>query len=259
VANKTSESNQGMRNLLNFIRKLRNKFKGNRIFVIGNGPSLNKTPLHLLENDYTFGVNRIYLLFDKIKWRPQFYTAFDIRVVPDNAEEIKDLDIEYKFFDARYKKILGIPPNHYWHMVKPFYEDFDHCFDKLAIYSGFGGGGTIGTIATELAFYMGFNPIYLIGVDVDYKVLDTVKQEGEDKFGDGIKLELTSTRDDDPNHFDPRYFGKGKKWHNPNPQRMIHGFKECNDSIKKRGRKIYNATVGGKLEVIERVSFEKLF
>ena len=28
--------------------------------------------------------------------------------------------------------------------------------------------------------------------------------------------EIESKEDDDPNHFDPRYFGKGKKYHQPN-------------------------------------------
>ncbi len=32
--------------------QLKDKYKGERVFVVGNGPSLNKTPLYLLKNEY---------------------------------------------------------------------------------------------------------------------------------------------------------------------------------------------------------------
>ncbi len=241
------------------LKSLHNKFKNNRIFIIGNGPSLNKMDLNLLKNEYTYGVNRIYLLFDRIEWKPSFYSAFDIRVVPDNAEEIKSLDIDYKFFSSRYRSLLGEKNSHYWYYDNSRWDDLSNRFEPEVLYSGFGGGGSITHLAIQLAFYMGFEPIYLIGVDASYKVLNTVKQSGPDKFGDGIKLELESTKDDDPNHFDPRYFGKGKKWHNPNVKDMLRGYELIKKAVDKHNRHIYNATVGGKLEVFERVDFESLF
>lgn len=70
------------------LRAMKDRYRGERIFVIGNRPSLNRTPLHLLEDEYTFGVNRICLLFDRISWRPTFYTTVDWRVAPDCAYEI---------------------------------------------------------------------------------------------------------------------------------------------------------------------------
>lgn len=238
---------------------LQNKFAGERIFIMGNGPSLNKTPLELLKNDYVFGLNRISLLFERVSWRPSFFTAFDVRVVPDNAEEFANLDVPYKFFSARYKSLLGERHNHYWHHVRGFYEGFEGCFDPTAPYFGFGGGGTIAVIATELAFFMGFREIYLIGTDVSYSVPETVKQSGDDVFGDGVKLELVSTQDDDENHFDPRYFGEGKKWHSPNVRDMKIGFARSAAYISERGGKLMNATVGGQLDEVERIDFESLF
>jgi Protein of unknown function DUF115 len=238
---------------------LHNKFSGQRIFIMGNGPSLNKTPLDLLKNEYVFGLNRVSLLFERLSWRPTFFTAFDVRVVPDNAEEFSSLDIPYKFFSARYKELMGEKSNHYWHHTKGFYEGFESSFEPTVIYSGFGGGGTIAVIAIELAFFMGFREIYLIGTDVSYTVPTTVRQSGADIFGNGIKLELESTRDDDANHFDPRYFGRGKKWHNPNVQDMKIGFARAASYIEDRGGALINATVGGELNEIPRVEFESLF
>lgn len=241
------------------LKSLHNRFSGQRIFVIGNGPSLNKTPLHLLKNEYTYACNRIDLLFDRIDWRPSFYSAFDIRVVPDNADLIRSLDIKYKFFASLHRATLGEQDNHYYYMDNSLNDGLNNRFEPEAVYTGFGGGGTIATLMIQIAFFLGFDPIYLIGIDASYKVLPTVKQSGPDKFGDGILLNLESTADDDPNHFDPRYFGKGKLWHNPNVSEMVRGFENCRRAIERRDRHIYNATVGGKLEALERVDIHSLF
>ena len=106
---------------------------------------------------------------------------------------------------------------------------------------------------------MGFDPIYLIGCDLGYKVLESVVQEGEDRFDNGVKLLLTSTKDDDPNHFDSRYFGRGRKWHDPNVKRMVQGHEACQNAITLAGRQIFNATEGGELEVYPRVRYASLF
>ncbi len=89
----------------NQLLSLKNKYKGERIFLIGNGPSLNKTPLELLEDEYTFGVNRIYLLFDRINWRPTFYTVNDWEVGSDNASEINELE-DMTFFSNTFSRII---------------------------------------------------------------------------------------------------------------------------------------------------------
>ena len=81
------------------LQGLHNRFLGKRIFILGNGPSLNRTPLHLLESEYTFITNRAYLLLDRVSWRPTFYTALDWRVVPDVAHEINLLTGMVCFFE----------------------------------------------------------------------------------------------------------------------------------------------------------------
>ena len=51
---------------------LKNKYKNKRVFLIGNGPSLKKTPLHFLKNEYTIVFNRFNLFFERINWIPTF-------------------------------------------------------------------------------------------------------------------------------------------------------------------------------------------
>jgi FkbM family methyltransferase len=239
---------------------LKDVYRGKRIFILGNGPSINKTQLDFLKDEFTFGVNRVYLLYDRIEWKPTFYTALDWRVVPDIAREINGLTGSTFFFEERFRGILREGEDVYYYSHTP--ADPNHPDEKLFAQDasrGLRGAGSVVGTAVQLAYHMGFDPIYLIGCDLGYKVLESVNQEGEDKFGTGVKLELTSTSDDDPNHFDGRYFGKGRRWHDPNVKRMIDGHIQCRTAIERQGRKIFNATIGGELEVYDRVQYSSLF
>lgn len=240
------------------LKSLQDKYWGKRIFIMGSGPSLNRTPLEKLSGEFTFGVNRVYLLFDRIDWRPTFYTVVDWRVGPDCADEINDLRGMTFFFPERFRGLLREAEDVYWYWHGPA-EDRAQALFADDMSGGIRGAGSVTGSAIQIAYHMGFDPIYLIGVDADYKIRASVKQSGPDRFGDGILLHLESTADDDPSHFDPRYFGKGRRWHNPNVPRMIEGFQNCKIAVEAQGRRIYNATVGGKLEVFERVEFDSLF
>lgn len=239
------------------LRGLKNAFWGETIFILGNGPSLNKTDLNLLKDKYTFCVNRAYLLYERINWKPTFYTANDWRVVPDNCAEMNALTGSMFFFDNNFKGIMREDEDTY------FYEhtagdpsDLPERVFSSDMSKGVRGAGSVVGTAIQIAAHLGFKVINLIGCDLGYNVRATVTQSGEDKFGNGVKLELTSTKDDDPNHFDPRYFGKGRRWHDPNVKRMISGHEQCLKGTKNLGISLRNATIGGDLELYERVDFK---
>jgi hypothetical protein len=104
----------------------------------------------------------------------------------------------------------------------------------------------------QLAVYLGFNPIYLVGCDTSYTVPKTVISE------DDQQEYLVSTRNDDPNHFHPAYFGVGKKWHQPHVERMIAHYEQVKMACDTLGVNIYNATLGGNLEVFPRVDYRSV-
>ena len=86
-----------------------NKFKGKRVFLIGNGPSLNETPMHLLENEFTMCFNRFYLMQERLNWHPSFYMCTDPLVVPDIHEDINNYikNIDYSFFQKIHKEYIS--------------------------------------------------------------------------------------------------------------------------------------------------------
>lgn len=237
---------------------LRNRYRGERIFLIGNGPSLASTPLEFLENEFTFGVNRIYLMEDALGFAPSFFTVVDWRVAADCADEISALVDRTMFLPERFRGLLNSDADDvYW------YHHNGHTDQRRAHFSpdaseGIRGAGSVIGSAVQLAFHMGFDPIYLVGCDLTYTVPKSVVQSGPDNFGTGVRLHLESTQDDDPNHFDPRYFGAGRKWHDPNVPRMLEGYAACQEGVVSRGRTLFNATVGGKLESSPRVDVHAL-
>jgi len=240
------------------LRELEGRYAGERIFVIGNGPSLNRTDLSLLKNEFTFAVNRFYLMYDKIDWRPTFFTCNDWEVAADNLAEIVDqVDSADStiFWPTRFRGALPVSDRVYHYNTRNAESKTDAF--ALDITGGTVMGGTVLAPVLQLVQYMGFSPIYLIGTDVNYSVDTTVKQSGR-LLENGVRQFLVSTEDDD-NHFDPRYFGEGRRWHNPDPAAMRRGFAACGQAIEDAGGVLRNATVGGELEEVPRVDYNSLF
>ena len=227
---------------------------------MGNGPSLNQMDLGLLAGESVWGANRCYLLFERIDWRPAFYVSVDKRVVPDIAQEIaalfRELTQTLFFFPVEFRErgLLPSAPNVYWYREVDIDETDlpDGTFSRDAA-QFVTTVRTVTVAAMQLAAFLGFNPIYLIGCDTSYSIPSTARSEGDS----GEKL--VSTEDDDPNHFDPSYFGKGRKWHNPHVERMIFHYEQARKVCDAMGVEVYNATVGGKLEVFPRVDYRTLF
>ena len=67
------------------LERFKNKYKGKRCFIIGNGPSLNKMDLSPLKNEYTFGLNRFYLIRKRIGFYPKFLVSVNDLVLSQCA------------------------------------------------------------------------------------------------------------------------------------------------------------------------------
>jgi hypothetical protein len=59
-----------------------------RAFILGNGESLKDTPFHLLKGERTFGVNYIWKWFDKTDWRPTDYVIGELPAY--NVDNVKE-------------------------------------------------------------------------------------------------------------------------------------------------------------------------
>jgi len=222
-----------------------------RCFIIGGGPSLNKMDLTLLRNEVTFGVNGIFLIFGKMGFKPTYYVVVDNLVCEDRASIINGLNGMTKLFPLERSNAIKRDPNTIFMLQEKakHYPGFSTDISKC-IY----GGSTVTYTNMQIAYYMGFKNVYLIGMDHNYVLpsqyeMDRVKN---------LPSEITNL-EDDHNHFHPDYFGHGFRWHDPDLDKMEAAYKKAKDIFEASGRKIYNATVGGKLEIFQRTDYTTLF
>ncbi|UCG13676.1 MAG: hypothetical protein JSU72_04155, partial [Deltaproteobacteria bacterium] len=137
---------------------LKNKHHRERCFIIGNGPSLAKMDLSWLKEEVTFGLNRIYLLFDRMRFPTTYYVAVNRLVIEQCAQEIARLPCT-KFIKWQAKDLID------------FTEDtiFIHSRDSRGFYTditdGVWEGATVTYVAIQIAYYLGFEEVILIGVD----------------------------------------------------------------------------------------------
>lgn len=156
---------------------LHNKCAGERAFIIGCGPSLQKVDRKLfnrLSNESTFGVN--YLMrWAGIRFFPTFYCVDEW---PDlwSVDELLRL---WKSAPGRAGQVL--PDRFYSHLFElksppgwMFVKGDDNLDMSInGAFSGLGGNleptahhaGSVVMFALQLACWMGFEPIYLIGCD----------------------------------------------------------------------------------------------
>jgi len=230
------------------IRSFQNLHQGKRCFIIGNGPSLNKVDLTLLKDELTFGVNGIYLNYEKMGFYPTYYVIEDYLIAEDRSEEINSLEKSFKFIPSYLDYTLkknksSVNFNAYInYREEPFKPVFsENCARKICV------GGSVTYMCLQLAYFMGFKEIYLIGFDHNYPKLDQGKNS------------VITNLSEDENHFTPNYYRKGERLHDPNVLRMEKGFETANKFLTKNGVNVYNVTPGGQLEVFKRMNYTDLF
>jgi hypothetical protein len=202
------------------IDELKDLYHGEPVFLVGNGPSLKDTPLELLMDRHSFGMNRLTSLYKRTAWRPEFYVCLssDFKQVQRPEFEKSAAPARVAFLPAEFggEKIVGLNADE-----EQWSDDPSVRVSKY---------GTVMLAAFQVAVYMGFNPIVLVGCDLN--------------FGP------------DGNHYDPDYTLSAEfDWHLENLNQLeAHRIAKWN--CDRLGVAVYNATVGGALAVYPRVRLE---
>ena len=226
------------------LSELRDIHKGKRAFIIGNGPSLKQTDLTKLKNEFTFGMNRIYLLFHELGFHTTYFCATNDLVIEQFHKDILELPMP-KFLAWRSHRHFS--PNLQLSNIPTFlYTSYTGPRFSPDVRGRVWEGATVTNVALQIAFHMGFEQIILIGVDHNF----TSK-------GDANKTVIS--QGDDPNHVHPDYFGKGIKWQLPDLDTSEIGYAFARDAYQKAGREVLDATVGGKLTIFPKVDYNSLF
>lgn len=217
----------------------RGKHKGERCFILANGPSLNLMQLSSLRNEITFGMNRIYLLFDQLGFSTTYFSCVNDLVLEQFAEDINELKIP-KFLNWNMRSLYSSRDENI--IFLKFHSGIRDYFGK-DLTTKISGGGTVTFACLQIAYYMGFDEVVLIGLDHKFA-----------EKGRPNKKEVR-TADRDESHFHPNYFPKGYKWQLPDLLRSEMAYLLARKMFESDGRRIIDATVGGHCQVFEKVDF----
>ena len=221
---------------------LKGMYKGQRGFVICNGPSLSASDLEKMRGEITIASNKIYLIFNQTKWRPTLYTVADVLV----WEKIKD-GIHKHFSIVHLPNYLdrGKDYSHIKLWKSPLSLGKRKFSDDLSV--GAYGGHTVTYENIQIAVHLGLNPIYLVGCDHNYP--------GEKDVKIGVPILQGSKQ----THFVKEYRSEGEKVLPAPIAAMNYSYAEAKTRCDERGVSLVNITRGGELNIFPRENIDDIF
>ena len=219
------------------LRDLKGIYKGKRCFITCTGPSLSIEDLESLRNEYVFSMNSICLIHDMTNWKPDFYAIQDENVFGKVKNTLLATDNGQIFAPYDFFELYNTPKDWVYFHCSWAYHLYDRKFRNIfyslfsdncyaTVYDGFSVTYSI----MQLAVYMGFDELYLLGADCSY--LGQRQHFIEHGHMTTMKDALTAT------------------------DRLLSSYSEAKKYADNHGVKIYNATRGGCLEIFQRVKLE---
>jgi hypothetical protein len=217
------------------LRAMADSYQGGRAFIVGNGPSLQAMDLTPLAGEHTFVLNRGYLLFDRIGGPSTFLVAVNRHVIQQWASDIEAAPVT-TFLSWRAREFAPDSEALFlWSRHTPM-------FSTDLPRRGMWEGSTVTYVAMQVAYHLGFSEVILIGVDHSFEAT-------------GKPHTLVTSTSADRDHFSADYFGPGFKWQLPDLPGSEVAYRMAKDAYERAGRRILDATVGGKLTVFPKVDY----
>ena len=233
------------------------RHRGERAFVIGNGPSLNNIDMRLLKDEITFGSNRCFLGFDE--WGHDFtYWGIEDRLQIERYYEEYESGLSpeiTKFVPFDYVCYAHMPNTCFFPLQ---YGNGQVYPDKLnfpifsshprQLYHGF----TITYSLIQLAALMGIKEIYLIGIDHSYGLGARVVKSKRDATWNAADAGIAT-------HFNSSYTSGKKEFVKPRPVNAETSYACARQWCAYNDVTIKNATPGTHLDVFDQIAYSDLF
>lgn len=220
------------------IQQFKDIHKGETCLIVGNGPSLDNTPLEQLAEKYpTFAANKVYDSLVHPDFDPTYWTCIDEMMLTDCVPYL----MEHPEFMAE-RFIPRHIPLARSHSLNP---EVAIGFSNNAAEKVF-LGGTVTYVNLQLARYMGFTTVLLVGLDHRYPKAGAAGKPGSKMISDG----------NDPDHFKSKneaYFSKGKIYNRPELDAVERYFFPL---ARQAFSKVVNLTPNTAEQVFEKGKFE---
>ncbi len=114
-------------------------------------------------------------------------------------------------------------------------------------------GSTITYIALQLAFHLGFDHVYLIGIDHNYGKLSELFPPGK------ITISKENIHLVNKCHFDKNYYKIGDQIGVPHVKLQNEAYMKADEVFKQHSKCVYNAGIDSQLNVFDKISYNSLF
>ncbi|GGA29224.1 6-hydroxymethylpterin diphosphokinase MptE-like protein [Neptunicoccus cionae] len=209
--------------------RFKNRHIGETCVLVCNGPSLNKMDLEPLKHQTVIGLNKIHLGVEKFGFYPKYLVAVNEKVIGQSAQDIAAMNC-VKFISN--KGAQHVPADALTYHINTKSPPARFCRDITA---GIREGGTVTYAALQIAYFMGFARVVIIGMDHRFDF-------------SGKPHEAHHMKGPDVNHFSPAYFS-GQTWDNPDLQRSEESYRIAREIFAAEGREIIDATLDGGCEI----------
>ena len=223
------------------ISKWKNKYSGQKAIILCNGPSLNDVDFEQIErvNYFSFGLNKINLLFERLSFRPSCIVAVNSHVLEQNKEFYNQTEIPLFVDSVGIRKGWISPDRNVFFLHEGGGQNGFAKDCSMSINQGY----TVTYVALQLAFHMGFENVALVGADHTFAAK-----------GPANKLVEGGSKDE--SHFDPRYFAS-MEWQLPDLFESEVSYTRANNMYNAHDRKVFNCTNGGNLEIFRRLTLNE--
>lgn len=219
------------------LQSFKDKHKGERCYLVANGPSLKNMDLSFLKNKISFGLNRIYIAYEDFGFVNDYLVCINRLVLSQFKEEINKLKMP-KFLNWDSRKEYDNEKNDTYFIYKSFE---GKSFGK-DISRSMNPAATVTYAALQVIYYMGFSEVVIIGMDHNF----TIKEKNRPN-----KTEIRH-EEVDKNHFHPSYFPKGSKWETPDLVSSEYFYNIAKNVFENDNRRIIDCTVNGRCTVFEK-------
>lgn len=252
-----------------FKRSLQEKFRqnskfsklhqGQRCFILATGPSINRQDLRVLKTEVTISVNHFYLHKQIKEIAPSYHVVapnhypFDFQLYKKHFEAFEETYSDqtnyfFGYYPYKYSVIDFLEQNPQFNKSNMYYLNYsaskpldEDNYKNPSIWdickSPFQARSAV-YIAIQLAVYMGFKHIYLLGTDYDV-ILEPGRLDNRHFYDEEHNLNNL------PRSTEQTFLAYYMTWQQ---YRLMREYVKLNDSY------ISNATEGGLLDVFPRVT-----
>lgn len=243
----------------NRLLQLKDSHRGEKCFIIGNGPSLTTEDLDILcRNNVTcFACNKIALIYNYTQWRPDYYFCSDPMYYDFKSIDEQEQDLTLRLFpvdviDGLSKKDTA---SCFYPLIRRYMLTPEFGYN---ICGGVYEGGSVVYQEIQMAVYMGFTEIYLLGVDNSFHY----KELPDGRLGIDLSVQSHFYAEDSESKEVEEQLNGWVDYGNPISAGLYlpdDGYRAAKWHCDNKGIKILNATRGGKLEIFPRVNFDEYF